>query len=223
MSIHAEPSPSLPSWVPLRLPVPVGVESIPPGRIGGEALAAELVERSRKGCHEAYRCLVERYKDRIYRFCLGWSGNAEDAEELCQDTFVRAYSALPRYRSEDRFNAWLYRIARNRCHDHHRSRSRRDRTRNLSLDSIPVDSLLCPHPGPDEKTANAEDLAGLLRSISSLPASLREVVVLCGFEGLSHEECASILGCGPRAVEGRLYRARNLLARETRGTGNPGP
>ncbi len=136
----------------------------------------------------------------------------EDAEELCQDTFVRAFSALPRYQNEDRFAAWLFRIARNRCHDYHRSRSRREAERTRSLERGEHEPLVSPVPGPDEKISGREDLAKLRRAIAALPERLREVLVLCGLEEMSHEECAVLLGCSRRAVEGRLYRARLELA-----------
>lgn len=173
---------------------------------------AALVERARSGCHEAYRQLVELHRHRVFRFCLGWTGNPEDAEELCQDTFIRAYSALPRYRDEDHFGSWLFRIARNRCHDHHRSRSRRQSERNHFLDAEKREALVCSAPRPDEKVSGTEELAVLWRAIASLPERLREVLVLCGLEGMSHEDCAALLGCSRRAVEGRLYRARLDLA-----------
>lgn len=183
-----------------------------------EDRSARLVARSREGCHEAYSELIHRHRDRIYRFCLGWTGNPEDAEELCQDVFVRAYSALPRYQGENHFSAWLFRIARNRCHDHHRSRSQRNTSRNRTLEASRVDELSAPGPRPDENAAETEELAKLRQAIAALPERLREVIVLCGIEGLSHDECATLLGCSRRAVEGRLYRARQELAESCGGS-----
>lgn len=184
----------------------------PTDRHGEDDPVAGLVDRARHGCHEAYRELVERHRDRVYRFCLGWTGNPEDAEELCQDTFVRAYSALPRYSDEDRFTAWLLRIARNRCHDHHRSRRRREADLHQSLEARADETLVSPTLRPDQSAADSDDLARLRHAIAILPAPLREVVVLCGIEGMSHGDCAALLGCSARAVEGRLYRARLELA-----------
>lgn len=195
-------SPGL-AWFPDALPCPRTAEV---DRI------ALLVARSREGCHDAYAELIGRHRDRIYRFCLGWTGNAQDAEELCQDVFVRAYSALPRYQGEQHFAAWLFRIARNRCHDHHRSRARRDASMNRPLESSGVVDFTAPGLSPDETAADSEALAKLRQAIASLPERLREVLVLCGVEGLSQEECAELLGCSRRAVEGRLYRARQELA-----------
>lgn len=211
MSIGPDSSLPLPAWIAGALQGSAETPTVHGAERAEERLVAALVERSRRGSHEAYREIVERYEDRLYRFCLGWTGNPEDAEELCQDTFVRAYSALPRYRSEDKFSAWLYRIARNRCHDHHRSRSHRERAKNRPLSNTAGEELVCPAPAPDENIADAEELARLLGSVAALPESLREAVVLCGLEGLSQEQCAEIIGCSRRAVEGRLYRARAIL------------
>jgi len=172
---------------------------------------ADLVERSRHGCHEAYRRLVELHQDRIYRFCLGWVGNVEDAQEICQDTFVKAYSALPRYRSTDQFSAWLYRIARNHCHDHHRSRRHRNASRNRPLQPGDGNHFVSPIQAPDETALRSEQWNHLETAIAALPVPLREVIILCGIEGLSQDECAAILSCSRRAVEGRLYRARQQL------------
>ena len=116
----------------------------------------------------AYRELVELHRHRIYRFCLGWTGSPEDAEELCQDVFVRAYSALPRYQDESRFAAWLSRIARNRCHDHHRSRGRRDAAKNRPLAPGENDTLVSPAPRPDQSAEPSPDCRnGSAKSSSS--------------------------------------------------------
>lgn len=183
-----------------------------PARDRGGRIAT-FVDLARKGCHEAYRELVERHRDRIYRFCLGWVGVEEDAEELCQDVFVRAFSALPRFRGEQHFSAWLYRIARNCCHDHRRSLNRRKRKREQALDVSGDEGWICPQRRPDERVVESEELERLRKIIADLPESLREVILLCCLEGMSQEECAAILRCSRRAVEGRLYRARLELAR----------
>ena len=174
---------------------------------------AHLVERSREGSHDAYRELVERHRDRIYRFCLGWVGVEEDAEELCQDVFVRAFSALPRFRGEQHFTAWLYRIARNRCYDHRRSLNSRKRKREHPLEASGDKDWICPQRRPDERAVESEELERLRKIISELPESFREVILLCCLEGMSQEECAAVLRCSRRAVEGRLYRARLEVAR----------
>lgn len=206
MTTDTESSLGFPEWISACLsgPEEIGFRS-PEGR------EADLVEASRTGSHEAYRTLVELHQDRIFRFCLGWVGNSEDAEEICQDTFVNAFSALPRFRSTGQFSSWLYRIARNKCHDFHRSRRHRNSTRNRPLEAHDDNLIASPAPQPDDSAVRLEELSRLEAGIARLPANLREVVVLCGIEGMSYAECAAILGCSVRAVEGRLYRARTEL------------
>ena len=197
-----------------------------PAGTGETDRIARLVSQAREGCHDAYADLIGHHRDRIYRFCLGWTGNPEDAEELCQDVFVRAYSALPRYQGETHFAAWLFRIARNRCHDHHRSRARRDASKNQCLESSGVTGFRAPGLPPDQNAADSEEIARLRQAITALPERLREVLVLCGLEGFSQDECAALLGCTRRAVEGRLYRARLELAEKlgrVRGSDERGP
>lgn len=171
---------------------------------------APLVDRARGGCHEAYAELVRLYHARVFRFCLAWTGSVPDAEEICQDAFVRAYSALPRFAGEDRFHAWLLCIARNLCRDHHRRTSRRERRHFRWLLDRPDEEKT--EAAPDVRISENEQLDALRAGIAALPLRLREVIVLCGIEGLAQEECARILGCSRRAVEGRLYRARRELA-----------
>lgn len=184
------------------------LETLPPDR--SDSPIAPLVQRSREGCHEAYAELVRLYHPRILRFCLAWTGDPSDAEEICQDAFVRAYSALPRFVGEDRFHSWLLCIARNLCHDHHRRKSRRERRHFRWLCERREEPREIA--APDAEISGNEQLDSLRKAIAELPPRLREVVVLCGIEGLPQEECARILGCSRRAVEGRLYRARRELA-----------
>lgn len=206
MTTDTECASFFPDWISARFPTRETGDTSP-----SSSRESELVEASRNGSHEAYRLLVDLYQDRIFRFCLGWVGNTQDAEEICQDTFVNAFSALPRYRSSGQFSSWLYRIARNNCHDHHRSRRHRNSVKNRPLEPTDADMMVSKGPQPDDCAVNAEEIKQLESGIARLPANLRDVVVLCAIEGMSYAECAAILSCSVRAVEGRLYRARTEL------------
>lgn len=162
------------------------------------------------GDDEAFRILVERHQDRIFHFCFQWLRNAEDAKEACQDTFVRAYLSIGQYDRCGKFASWIYRIALNQCHDRHKSKASRQRRRTYPLDHASSE-IVWSGPRPDESAVGGEDMEKLRRKIDSLPAKLREVIMLSCLEDLSHEVCAEILGISARAVEGRLYRARTLL------------
>lgn len=171
-----------------------------------------LIRSAAAGDEEAFCRIVELFQDRIFRFCLQWLRDPDDAREVCQDTFIRAYGAIAKYRNRGaQFSTWLYRIALNLCRDRHKSKSARQRRQTLTLDTN-AEGPLCFRPSPDESARLSDDLEKLYRGIDSLPEPLRTVTILCGIEGLSQESCSSIMGCSVRAVEGRFYRARKALA-----------
>lgn len=169
-----------------------------------------LVQAAQTGSQEAFKQLVERHQSAIYDFCVRWLGNAEDAREVCQDTFVRAWEALPRFEKRARFSTWLYRIALNLCRDRFKSKAGRQSRATLFLEDGPGE-WACSQPAPDEFASQSGDIEKLHRGIQALPEFLRSPLLLCCIEGLSHQECAHILKCSPRAVEGRIYRARREL------------
>lgn len=169
-----------------------------------------LVAAAQAGSQEAFRELVERHQHAVYHFCCRWLGNAEDAQEVCQDAFVRAWEALPRFRTQARFSTWLYQIALNLCRDRYKSKTGRQRRLTQSLEHTEP-GWACPRPAPDESAALTGDLDKLQQGIQALPDFLRSPLLLCCLEGLSHQECAQVLKCSPRAVEGRIYRARREL------------
>lgn len=184
---------SIPS--PASLPLEVGED---------ERRETAEIKAARSGCEESFRRLVERHQHRIHRLCFHYLGNEDDALEACQDTFVRAYRALPRFQPRARFSTWLHRIALNQCYD----RLRRRRA------MVPLEGIdpPCRRGSPAEAAAHSADLGMLADGLAALPPRLQKVLVLTCLEGLSHAECAEILKCSERAIEGRLYRARQRLA-----------
>lgn len=171
---------------------------------------AALVKAAQAGSDDAFRKLVERHQQAIYQFCYRWLRDSEDAREACQDTFVRAHQALRRYHESGQFSTWLYRIALNICRDRYKAKDSRQRRETTSLTHF-ADEVAATQPRPDESLAQANDLEKLHRGIDQLPNRLRAVMIICGIEGISQEVCSEILGCSVRAVEGRLYRARQQL------------
>jgi RNA polymerase sigma factor (sigma-70 family) len=170
-----------------------------------ETVDAGLVQAAQGGCPDAFRSLVERHQQRVYHFCFHYLRDAGDAREACQDTFIRAHRALARYRQRARLSTWLFQIALNLCRDRLRARPRR-------LVALDDHDAPCNRATPDEAAMRDTDLAKLDRGLNALPEKLRAVIVLSCLDGLSHGECADILKCSERAVEGRLYRARQRLA-----------
>ena len=178
---------------------------------GGESDAL-LVGRSLKGDDGAFAQLMSRHKQWTYRFVLRYVGDADDAYDVLQDTFFSAWLALSRYQSDRPFEGWLRRIALNKCRD----RARRDAVRRvfsrLTADEAEVEALPDPAPGPEATLGTDQELTRLERSLTALPRSLREPLLLTALEGLSHQQAGELLGLNAKAVEMRVYRARARLA-----------
>lgn len=168
-----------------------------------------MIASAKNGCPDSFRQLVERYQQRIYHFCFHYLRDAGDAREACQDTFIRAHRALPKYQPKARFSTWLFQISLNLCRDRVKASSAKKMTEQLGKNALQLPS---PAATPDQAAMRDTDLAKLDRGLAALAEEHRSVLVLSCLEGLSHGECAEILKCSERAVEGRLYRARQRLA-----------
>ena len=176
--------------------------------------AAELlhIRSAQAGDMKAFEWIVQQHEARLFGFCCRWLRCEEDAREVCQDAFVRAWQALPEYEHRSKLSTWLYQITLNLCRDRAKSRASRQRESTRSLqDEVP--SPICPQPSPDASAQWRSDMQKLERGLATLPKKLSEVLLLTAMEGLSHEECAQVLGCSLRGIEGRVYRARRLLLR----------
>ncbi len=192
--------------------------------IGSNLAEQRLIAAAKRDDHDSYRQLVEMHQDKVFRFCRHWlNGREEDAREACQDTFVRAYQALPGFRSRRnaRFSTWLFRIALNLCRDRMRSASYRRQQMTDSIDENRESNpggignkpapIRCPLVSPDEQLSLREDLEKLQRGLDALPVRLREALVLATLDDLSYRQCVQLLRCSERAVEARVRRARQRL------------
>lgn len=168
--------------------------------------AAEL-QRARQGDRAAFGALVRRHQDRVYRHLLRLTGSREDALELAQDVFVKAWQALPEWRPEARFSTWLYRIAANAALDLLRRRQVVDYVALEDEHDAPSQA-----PGPEAQLQTRQRLLGLEAALARLPAAQREIVLLREVEGLAYEELAQVLGVDAGTVKSRLARARAALA-----------
>jgi RNA polymerase sigma-70 factor (ECF subfamily) len=184
----------------------------------GDVFERHLISAAQKGCGESFRALVELHQEATFRVCCQLLNCPDDAREVCQDTFVRAFDSLARYTSQGRWSTWLYRIAVNLCHDRVRARKAQKRPPSVgafaeSTGAGGEGGSPCPRPSPAESLLLSDDLAKLRRGLNLLPVRLREALVLVAVEGLSQRESATILKCSVRALEGRLRRARRELLR----------
>ena len=160
---------------------------------------------------------MTRHQEGLFRFIRGYVLNDADAAELAQETFVRAYFNISRFKPSAKFSTWLFRIALNLCRDHAKSsRSKKAaRTESLSPD-LGADGAWerqLPAAGdtPAEAAITKEQMRALDAAIAQLPHDLRTALVLSVFEQRPHQESAELLGTTPKTVETRVYRARKLL------------
>jgi RNA polymerase sigma-70 factor (ECF subfamily) len=169
------------------------------------AREAQLVKAAKGGDRRAFGDLVAHFQDRLFRAACGLVRNATEAEDIAQETFVRAYLGLGRFRGDSAFYTWLFGILLN-VYRRFLRRSRRDRTVEMA-DVERADGA----PSPSRRAAVGEELGRTLRAIEHLPRRLREVMVLRHVEEMSYEEIAEAAGCRVGTVRSRLHRARELL------------
>ena len=165
---------------------------------------AALVRRVRTGDTEAYADLVARYRDRLGRYALHMLGNREDAEEVLQDAFVRAYRSLGRCDDPERFGAWLYGILVNRCRTAGARAARR--ARRFVYDPAALERA--PLAGPDGRT-EWDDVVRW--ALARLAPESREAFVLKHVEELEYEDMARLTGASVSALKMRVKRAREQL------------
>ncbi len=177
-----------------------------------------LAGLARDGDESAYEKLIERYRAGVHAFIYRSVGDAETAEDLAQETFVRAWFALDRVLPRARFSTWLFQIAINLCRDHVKSKAGRQSKVNEPLvrrgdDGSEIERSL-PYPGstPDADVRFNELVDALDAAIVRLPVDLREAFVLGVLEGHPHKEVAGLIRATPKAVEVRIHRARRMLA-----------
>jgi RNA polymerase sigma-70 factor (ECF subfamily) len=168
-----------------------------------------LVERARDGDMAAFEELVMRHADALYGSLRRFGLDEDEAGEVAQETFLRAWRGLGRFEGRSRFFTWLYRIGFNEAQ---RKLARRPAAGAVvSTEERPLEEIADPGPGPARSTENADLRAALADGLRELPPSLRAPVVLRDVEGLSTEEAASVLDLGEAAFKSRLHRGRMAL------------
>jgi RNA polymerase sigma-70 factor, ECF subfamily len=177
-----------------------------------------LVTEAKAGSYEAFEELVGRYEKKIYRLGMNITGNPEDAEDVLQETFLKAFQHLPEFREDSRFYTWIVRIAVNEGLMKLRKR-RSDKSVPME-DSVDDEGAVMPRevadwrPNPEQQLAQAELETILNNAARSLPPTFRTVFFLRDVEGLSTQETAELLNLTTSAVKARLFRARLQLRDE---------
>ena len=177
---------------------------------------AAFVRRALAGEQQAARQLAERHREAVYRLARSAAGDAEEAFDITQEAFVAAFAALHRYDPARPFRGWIAAITLNKCRDHVRRRAVR-RFLGMPMPDNAADWIAEDAPSTETIAADRAELAATARAIAALPASLKDVLILRTIEGLSQEETATALGISGKAVETRLYRARQKLGQAVRG------
>lgn len=175
----------------------------------------ELVERCQRGDLAAYEILVGRHRQRVYQYAFSRVRHEQDALDLCQETFVKAWQAIRGFKKTAQFSTWLYRITTNLCIDRAR---RRDRRAEVSFEEAvdpdsDVNVQIPPsnQPLPTDEAQRAELRRQIDAAIAELSPEHRAVIHLREFEGLEYAEIAKAVGCNLGTVMSRLHYARKHL------------
>lgn len=199
--------------------VPVAaLELVPPGE-------SEFIERLKRGEAAAFEEWVAERSGEIYGLLFRLTENSEEARDLTQETFLRAFQSIGRFRGEADLRTWIYRIAINQARNRWRWWRRRRRDSTVSLDATqgksnqPLIATLVEVSGnPEQQTLAHEREVALRGALQKLGMSYRETVILRDIEGLSYEEIAAALGINVGTVKSRLARGRQELRRRLEGS-----
>jgi RNA polymerase sigma-70 factor (ECF subfamily) len=175
----------------------------------------ELVARSIGGDAESFNELILRWERPIYALAYRTIGREEDARDVCQETFLRAFRALPGFRGQAKFSSWLYRIALNLCRDWIR-RERRAQVVQApeNVDLLELASALEPSETVEDLVTRKDLARAVERAMASLPEEQRTAIVLKEYHGLTFQEIADLVGCPLSTVKTRLYQGLMVLRRE---------
>ena len=175
---------------------------------------AQVIERVLAGDVNAFEELVTQYEKPVYNLALRMTDNAEDAADMAQEAFIKAYNSLSSFRGDSKFSVWLYRIVSNVCLDFLRRQSRRsalslsvedDEGEDVQLD-VPDESM-----SPEAQLERKLTRESVREGLKQLPEDYRQILLLRELQGLSYDEIAETLGIGVGTVKSRIFRAREKL------------
>ncbi len=175
---------------------------------------AAVIQAVLDGDVNAYEALVKEYEKNVYNLALRMTGNSEDAADMAQEAFIKAYNSLTAFRGDSKFSVWLYRIVSNVCLDFLRSRSRKQTvslsTENDDGEEVELDIADETH-SPEQLLDRSLTRDAVRRGLAALPPDHREILLLREIQGLSYEEIADALGLEAGTVKSRIFRARKKL------------
>lgn len=167
----------------------------------------ELVARAQTGDHPAFEELVRRYRNDVFGLSYHFLRNREEAWDVSQDVFIKAYRSLKRFRGEAGFKTWLLRITANHCKDHFKKR----RLATVSMDALPTQDFFAGSSDPARELRNEELGQAIQTALDALSPKHRLAFVLREFEDMSYKEMAEVMNCSEGTVMSRLHHARKKL------------
>lgn len=174
----------------------------------------QLVKLTVEGDVSAFNEIVSRWEGKLYGFVYRYLGDAEEAKDVCQEAFVRAYTHLDGFRGQSKFSSWLYQIALNLCRSKLRKKQRRP---TVSIDEREEENPLYALPDegatPAEQALEGERAMAVREALAELPEHQRTVIILKEYHGLKFREIAEILDTPESTVKSRLYHGLDKLAR----------
>ena len=174
----------------------------------------QLVERVQRGDKRAFDLLVLKYQHRILGLVMRFVHDQQEAQDVAQEAFIKAYRALANFRGDSAFYTWLYRIAINTAKNHLVARGRRPPDSDVSAEDAEFfegDHGLKDNESPERLMLRDEIEATVHRAIKQLPEDLRTALTLREFDGLSYEDIATVMQCPVGTVRSRIFRAREAV------------
>jgi RNA polymerase sigma-70 factor (ECF subfamily) len=173
-----------------------------------------LIERIQSGNKQAFNLLVMKYQNKVCQLISRYVSNQSDVADVAQETFIKAYRAIPNFRGESAFYTWLYRIAVNTAKNHLVAQGRRPPGTDVDADDAEYyenDNALKEIANPENLTLSEELQQVVLEAIEALPEDLKTAITLREIDGLSYEDIASIMACPVGTVRSRIFRAREIV------------
>ncbi|MCY4266016.1 MAG: RNA polymerase sigma factor RpoE [Gammaproteobacteria bacterium] len=184
-----------------------------------DATDQQLVDRVLAGDINAYNLLVLRYQHRVAALISRFIQDTQEVEDVSQESFIKAYRALPLFRGDSAFYTWLYRIAVNTAKNHLVSRSRRPPVSDLDAEEAEhteIGGLLRDIESPESLLATAKLKQAINDAIQELPEDLKTAFTLREFSGLSYEDITEVMDCPVGTVRSRIFRAREAIDKKIR-------
>lgn len=173
-----------------------------------------IVHRVQRGDVNAFELLMSEYEKNVYSIALRMTGNSEDAADMTQEAFIKAYNSIAAFRGDSKFSVWLYRIVSNVCLDFIRARNRRP-TVSLSAEDDDGEEtqldITDESQSPEVLLERGLTRDAVRRGLNTLPPDFRQILLLREIQGLSYEEIARALGLEAGTVKSRIFRARKRL------------